>query len=165
MDCDIMRLYKEGFSPLMDQFIIKHKQFEDLFTTKEILGWVSNQNSNRRGKDYIDENLGKVKPKDWLEQEVLFKDGKNIPDYREKLESISLKIMLRGFKNAGLNTFDAGSNLAIQFLPFKYQINYNGILLKEKTYSETLDQAEANNLISEMIKKLLEEIKQRMDTK
>ncbi|HCQ12291.1 Fic family protein [Flavobacterium sp.] len=157
----IAELYKKYFKKLFEKFLVQTNVFDELFAKKVITNYINNQNPKVNKLEYFDEKMhyiniySKLTSDERADQQLKPLEG---------ISSISLGLYYSGFKNDGLNTFDAYSNIHIEFNQYYYFINDTGnnrqdeYFLK-KLYTETITDKEINDIVKTAVSKMFEQIK------
>lgn len=146
-------LYLNFFNKIIDLSINKLSQFDDLFTEKNISTAVNN-----------DEIFSVKQLKDKFEEIFNAPDDDYMIYELSEINSLQLNVSYYGFKNDGLNTFNAFSIIEINFDQYKYDIcigqksSSNNSLLT-KLYSEELTEVEIKTIVKTVVSKLFEDIK------
>jgi hypothetical protein len=141
------------FNKIIDLSINKLSQFDDLFTEKNISTAVNN-----------DEIFSVKQLKDKFEEIFNAPDDDYMIYELSEINSLQLNVSYYGFKNDGLNTFNAFSIIEINFDQYKYDIcigqksSSNNSLLT-KLYSEELTEVEIKTIVKTVVSKLFEDIK------
>lgn len=150
----IHNLYKNGFRELLVVFTEKMKQFEDLFNTTEVKGWGNGGNYENAGIESIDRSF--------VEWEKQF-DGDRPQSMRpDEYKYILMDVEFKGFVKNGKNTFDQTCKLAIEFMPYHYQISVNDVQQRENLYSKYITAEDIKSIASFAVKDVFEKIKSKV---
>ena len=174
----IYELYKNSIRPLLELYVEKMKQFDELFAVKEIKGWVNGGRNQLLQKDSVKyvwnlkEDRGLDSIDNSLERIIKFENPffnleksnvRTAAIERDDLyNSMSIEVHWEIFEKDGANDFDQLNEICIKFLPTVYQIKWNSTLVKEYSYADYISAEEAKTLVSYCVKKTLEEIKSKI---
>ncbi len=155
----IYELYINVIKVLFEQFIFKHKQFNDMFykvTSNSFLNSGSNSRTN-----WLDDEIDRVILKS---REIFYKEGADPQKTRtaDIIQSIHLMVSFQDYKYDDKNRISINSTLRFDFEPYKYEVKFGNKII-EKRYGEFLDFEEQNEIITESIKTVFNEIKQKLN--
>jgi Fic family protein len=156
----IYQLYINFIQSMFELFEDKHKQFYDLFRGVILKGYKNSNNINHGGIEWLSNEMVKINLKN---QEILLKEvEKSAESKPETLENIFLSINFQEYKYNVSNPFSINSTLKFDFLPYKYEVKYGNKKI-EKTYNEFLSEDEQKEIISDCIKSVFKEIKEKSE--
>ncbi len=145
-DIVISNLYELSFSKLFALFEKKHKQsFGELFHKIGISYTVNNKTGET--KDWMDK---------MLIESLVFKTSESIPD---TLWNLQINVIMQEHKLNLKNPFWINSLLNIKLAPYLYTVNHGSDVLIEKKYSQSLNDEEQRQIVSQCIKEVFERIK------
>lgn len=159
----IYNLYINSIEPLFDEFIKKHRQFEELFSKNIIENLVNNETKERNNKFELTNHwIATYNNHGFFGNENMFNELQE-----ETISELNLKLLFNGFKRDDDNTFNTFSNLNIKFNKIKYIIksNFDKIKPIEKLYSEQLTEKEIKQIVNLFVKNLFERIKTNINNK
>lgn len=159
----IAELYENTIRPLFSTYLEKLNHFDDLFAKKQIRSKTDSNNSKRtEDLEYFDILFEKIiRRKHLNDDELLFED---VSDPIKEIYILELDIYFEGFKHGGINTFGQNTRLDVIFENYSYVINDNSSYsnddyILKKLYSEPLETEEIKNIVTNIVGKLLENIK------
>ncbi len=138
----IVDLYNNSISPFIDRLLIKfHKNFHDLFTKWNVYGDIDNQvlNDQYQSKASVD-NFMKSSP-------------------HERIRGLSVTMFMIGFKKNGANAFDIAETIHLKFENFVYKISFNGSVVAEKLYNQSLSDEDEAKIIQDAVAMTFNKIK------
>ena len=141
----IYELYQSGIAEMFTDFADKHKQFDDLFRDTS----VSFCKDNICGHDieYLNNEINRVKS---ITASFLSDNF---------FQQISTLVNFKEYKFNELKHFYITSNLELQFEPYNYIVKHNNLVLYKRNYGNLLSKKEMENIVTDSVKRVFEEIK------
>ncbi len=152
----IYELYQSGIAEMFINFANKHIQFDDLFNKKSV-GYFKN-NTGDNGINYIEDEMNRIEK---IHLPVFYREGEVseiiIPD--DTFQNLWIGITFQEYKYNEINSFNITSNLELQFEPYNYIVKHNNLVLYKRNYGNLLSKKEMENIVTDSIKRVFEEIK------
>lgn len=148
----IAALYHNHLKYFVDHLIEKNKQLDDLFSENSYHRMINNGSSgdiDHSKEDYILRELNANSLHDRFDRGI---------------NSFGIGMHHKGFKKDGLNLFDVHQTVYITFEDYVYHIGFTNKSLAKFLYTYTPSQEELNNIVSEIIKVQLDEIRNKMNS-
>ncbi len=170
-DLLIAEAYVYSIKPLLELFLKKHEQFDNLFLKRETHNCIGKQWWKVDELEYFDtwaketlaerefegKGLSKFNPRSIFMAKSSF-DLSGIGD----IQDLILEIRYFNFKKNGPNPFDATNRITLRYFKYKYVIEINNSNEYEKLYSEKFDPDEMISIVNEKTKQFLEKLKNTM---
>jgi len=149
----IAALYQNHLKYFVDHLIEKNNQLNDLFSENSFHRMINSSYTtdiNHSQEDYI---LREV-------------TGTNLEKkYEMGINSFGIGLHHKGFRRDGLNLFEVHQTIYITFEDYAYHIGFQNKPLAKFSYSDHPSQQELQNIVSEIIKLQLEEIRKKLNPK
>ena len=150
----IYEIYTHGVQELFEQFADKHKQFYDLFRKSACFTYKNS--SGQQGTQWLTNEIV-------LNPKTIFFDAGEAPELvnaDDTFRNIFIRIILQEYKYNEKNPFSIQPELMFDFQPYKYEVRYGNNKI-EKNYGEILDRDERNQIITDCLKAVFAEIKEK----
>lgn len=142
-------LFEHLVLPIVEQTVEKVKRFEEHFHKIEFSYDVDGTGREIQNADAVSKDLKNT----WL--------NKKRPAHQFKFD-----IRLKGFKKAGIDTFDINKGFRVNFDQFKYIISYTSKKPRfENPYHKRLDDKEIEEISNSIFDQVFNEINLRLDKK
>ena len=153
----IYEIYTHGVQEMFEQFADKHKQFYDLFHKS---GCFTYRNSGgQEGTQWLTDEIDKIV----LKPKAMFVDAGEAPELviaDDTFRNIFIQVNLQEYKYNEKNPFTIQPQLMFDFHPYKYEVKYGNKKI-EKNYGELLDTDERKQIITDCLKAVFAEIKEK----
>ncbi len=152
----IYELYQSGIAEMFINFANKHIQFDDLFNKKSV-GYFKN-NTGDNDINYIEDEMNRIEK---IHLPVFYREGEAseiiIPE--DTFQNLWIGITFQEYKYNEINSFHITSNLELQFEPYSYIVKHNNLVLYKRNYGNLLSKKEMENIVTDSVKRVFEEIK------
>ncbi len=157
----IYKCYNEGLRQMFELLIERMNQFDDLFASKEVTGYINDsfQGTRNMGLNYINEKLDQLQNP---QTTILLNDPSPHHDAARQIDSLKIRCSYSGFRHDGTNAFNIFYELRVEFLQFIYQIQFNQQIIKENHYSDFITNEIAQSIVRHCIKSTFEQIKSQI---
>lgn len=144
----ICELYNHTLKELFEQFESRHKQFYDMFY--EVVLYTYKNSGGNAGIEWLSEEIDKI--------ELKYQHTDEKPE--DTFQNLFISVKLKEYKYDETNLFTINSFLRVDFEAYKYVVHYANHKI-EKKYNEFLDSEEQKQIITECVKDVFAQIKDK----
>lgn len=156
-------LYYTGrIQKMFEKFIEKSKPFLDMFHKAYFNSYVNNGGSN--GLGWLTDKIDKIAER---KGPIFFEAGEapEISKAEDTFRNIWIGLNLEEYKYNANNPFTLSADLTVDLQPYKYAIRHHGKTIAERNYGDYLNTDEINNIISDCIVNVFDQIKKNAEKK
>ena len=141
----IYELYQSGIAEMFTDFVNRHAHFDDLFRDKSVI--FLKDSLLGTNIEHLNNEMFKIST---IVQSLPISNS---------VQKIWVQIYYREYKFNNEKHFSINSTLELYFGQYKYTVKHNNVLIYERNYGNLLSKKEMDNIVTDSIKRVFEEIK------